>query len=151
MNLHERPTTQADINTLIENIREEDRQEIITKTGSKDLKKTLVEGWLISDYCNSFFKGDTLIGIYGIVATDSKEIGSPFMLLTKAIKTTPIGFLKHCKEKVSDMDKRYPILFNYIDSRNELHLRWLKWLGFKTLNTKIFNKVPFYGFFRGEN
>ena len=38
MNLHERPTTQADINTLIENIREEDRQEIIAKTGSKDLK-----------------------------------------------------------------------------------------------------------------
>jgi hypothetical protein len=150
MNLHEKPTTQADINSLIENIREEDRREIISKTGSEDIKKTLVNGWLISDYCNSFFKDDVLIGIYGVVAAEKKEIGSPFMLLTKEIKSTPIGFLKHCREKVSDMEKRYSILFNYIDSRNDLHLRWLKWLGFEIINEKIFNKVPFYGFFKGE-
>ena len=72
------------------------------------------------------------------------------MLLTKEIKSTPIGFLKHCREKVSDMEKRYSMLFNYIDSRNDLHLRWLKWLGFEIINEKIFNKVPFYGFFKGE-
>ena len=150
MNLHERATNQADINTLIENIREEDRREIISKTGKESIKETLVEGWLLADYCNSFFKGDSLIGIYGVVASDARDIGSPFMLLTNEIKSTPIGFLRHCKEKVSDMEKNYKVLFNYIDSRNELHLRWLKWLGFEIINEKIFNKVPFYGFFKGE-
>jgi len=150
MNLHERPTNQSDINTLIENLRKEDKREIVSKTGTKDIKKTLVKGWLTADYCNSFFKEDILIGIYGVVASDAKEVGSPFMLLTNEIKSTPIGFLKHCKQKVSDMENKYKVLFNYIDSRNELHLRWLKWLGFEIINEKIFNKVPFYGFFKGE-
>ena len=46
------------------------------------------------------------------------------------------------------MEDKFPILFNYIDSRNKLHLTWLKWCGFKIINEKMFNKVLFYGFYK---
>ena len=47
-----------------------------------------------------------------------------------------------------EMEDRFPILFNYIDSRNKLHLDWLNWCGFKIINEKTFNDVLFYGFIK---
>ena len=49
------------------------------------------------------------------------------------------------------MQDKFPVLFNYIDSRNQLHLTWLKWCGFKIINEKKFNDVLFYGFLKEKN
>ena len=114
-----------------------------------DLEKTLLKGFTMTDYCRSFFVDDEIAGIYGVVASlDDKKIGSPFLLCTPKIKKIKIKFLKECKNRVKEMEDKFPILFNYIDSRNKLHLTWLKWCGFKIINEKMFNKVLFYGFYK---
>ncbi|MGZ2448496.1 hypothetical protein ACVIRO_001250 [Rhizobium ruizarguesonis] len=41
------------------------------------------------------------------------------------------------------MHRDYRLIHNRVDSRNALHLSWLRWLGFETLNTEIINGVPF--------
>ena len=64
------------------------------------------------------------------------------------IKKIKIKFLKECKSRVEEMQDKFPVLFNYIDSRNKLHLSWLKWCGFKIINEKTFNDVLFYGFYK---
>ena len=64
------------------------------------------------------------------------------------IKKIKIKFLRECKNRVEEMSDRFPVLFNYIDSRNKLHLTWLKWCGFKIINEKTFNDVLFYGFLK---
>ena len=46
------------------------------------------------------------------------------------------------------MEDKIPILINYIDSRNKLHLDCLNWCGFKIINEKTFNDVLFYGFIK---
>ena len=51
--------------------------------------------------------------------------------------------LEQKPDRVDEMSDKFPILFNYIDSRNKLHLTWLKWCGFKIINEKTFNDVLF--------
>ena len=42
-------------------------------------------------------------------------------------------FLKESRTWLNLLLDKYPILGNYVDERNELHLRWLKWLGFSVI------------------
>ena len=47
--------------------------------------------------------------------------------------------------------KHAKILWNFIDSRNTVHLRWIKWCGFKLINKKYIDKIKFYEFIRIKN
>jgi hypothetical protein len=152
MKIDEIETTSNHIKKLAKNLRPEDEREIISKTGTTNVQKTLLKGFAMTDYCRSFFVDDEIAGIYGVVASlDDKNIGSPFLLCTPKIKKIKIKFLRECKNRVQEMSDKFPVLFNYIDSRNKLHLTWLKWCGFQIINEKKFNDVLFYGFLKEKN
>ena len=152
MKINEIETTSKHIKQLAKDLRPEDEREIISKTGTTNLQKTLLKGFTMTDYCRSFFVDDEIAGIYGVVASlDDKNIGSPFLLCTPKIKKIKIKFLRECKKRVQEMSDKFPVLFNYIDSRNKLHLTWLKWCGFQIINEKKFNDVLFYGFLKEKN
>ncbi len=149
MKIDELETTSKHIKLLVKDLRPEDEDEIKAKTGTTNVQKTLLTGFAMTDYCRSFFVDDKIAGVYGVVASlDNKDIGSPFLLCTPKIKKLKIKFLRECKNRVEEMSDKFPILFNYIDSRNKLHLTWLKWCGFKIINEKTFNDVLFYGFLK---
>lgn len=150
MEIAEIRTTQKHINELSENIRDADKEEIIAKTGKQDFKKVIVQGWLIADTCKTVLVDNKVAFVYGIVESEHKDIGSPFMLATPLISKIKIPLIKNCRQRVYEMEQKYKMLFNYIDSRNDLHLRFIKWCGFEIINEKIFNNVKFYGFFKGE-
>ena len=122
------------IKELVKDLRKEDLAEIKAKSGDVDVEETLLKGFTMTDYCRSFFVDKKIAGIYGVVPSlDDKNIGSPFLL---------------CTPKIKKIRVKFPILFNYIDSRNKLHLDWLNWCGFKIINEKTFNDVLFYGFIK---
>jgi len=150
MEIAEIKTTQKHINELSENIRDADKEEVIAKTGKQDFKKVIVQGWLMADTCKTVLVDNKVAFVYGIVESDHKDIGSPFMLATPLISKIKIPLIKNCRQRVYEMEQKYKMLFNYIDSRNDLHLRFIKWCGFEIINEKIFNNVKFYGFFKGE-
>ena len=95
MKIDEIEATSEHIKLLVKDLRPEDEREIISKTGTDDLEKTLLKGFTMTDYCRSFFVDDEIAGIYGVVASlDDKKIGSPFLLCTPKIKKIKIKFLK---------------------------------------------------------
>jgi hypothetical protein len=49
-------------------------------------------------------------------------------------------FLRHSRQWLATMHEHYRLLYNVIDARNEVHLRWLEWLGFEFIQD-----VPRYG------
>ena len=137
------------IKELVKDLRKEDLAEIKAKSGDVDVEETLLKGFTMTDYCRSFFVDKKIAGIYGVVPSlDDKNIGSPFLLCTPKIKKIRVKFLRESKARVQEMEDKFPILFNYIDSRNKLHLDWLNWCGFKIINEKTFNDVLFYGFIK---
>jgi hypothetical protein len=49
-------------------------------------------------------------------------------------------FLKKSRKWVDYLQQQSPLLYNLIDQRNTVHIRWLQWLDFKFVRT-----VPHYG------
>jgi len=39
-------------------------------------------------------------------------------------------FLKESKAQLAKLHEQYPVLFNVVDARNEVHVRWLRYMGF---------------------
>jgi hypothetical protein len=59
------------------------------------------------------------------------EDGAIWMLCTPAIHRYPITFAREAKRYVDSRDE--PLLWNIVDCRNTVHLKLLKFLGFKFL------------------
>jgi len=82
------------------------------------------------------------IAILGVV--DSKEeipkVGYVWLLGTNRIKDIRNQFLRRCKEQLSEQEKPYEVLTNFVDARNKVHIKWLRWMGFT-----IIREVENYG------
>ena len=71
----------------------------------------------------AYYDGE-LTAVFGI----SGEI--IWLVGTDTITQHPITFFRTSKQIFHELTKGYKFLHNYVDARNKLHLRWLKWLGF---------------------
>ena len=140
MKIQEKATTQADINDLVKNLRKADYEEVKAISGEESIKKSILE------YSVSIFADDILCGVYGVVKAEG--FGSPYLLCTDQIGKIAKTFLKESKARVKAMEDKFPILFNYIDSRNSLHLKFIKMCGFKIITDKMLNGVLFHGFIK---
>ena len=69
------------------------------------------------------------IMIMGVIA-HGKKLGMIWLLSSPEIKNISIPFLRNCNGVLDLYLKAYPVLYNYIDARNLLHVKWLRWLGF---------------------
>jgi hypothetical protein len=80
-------------------------------------------------------------------------VGAIWLLATKDLATIKIAFLKKCKEVVEVFHKKYRIICNFVDCRNQLHIKWLKWCGFKFINKQKWGVLqkPFYQFIKIKN
>lgn len=61
-------------------------------------------------------------------------------------------FAKHSRAYVEEMNRAYNYLENYVDVRNIVSIRWLKWCGFQMEEPEIHGvaQIPFIRFHRGE-
>jgi len=149
MNIIERNTTIDDIVGLISNLRKEDLLEVQTITGQDKIYKPLKESILNSTYSKSFLVDNKVAGIYGVTASPyNKNTGAPYLLCTNELYKIKKTFIKNCINRVEEMQFKFPILFNYIDSRNKHHLDWIKYCGFTIINDKYFNNIKFHGFMK---
>jgi len=135
-----------DLTYLYLNMRYEDKREVETLGHKVDQALSLAFG--NSYICRTIIdnRGRT-VGIYGVVPLSDK-CGQVWMLGTEGLVKIKTAFLKQSRSEVDKMNKVFPHLCNIIDSRNEVHLKWIKWCGFKIIGEKVINKVKFYEFCR---
>lgn len=60
-----------------------------------------------------------------------KGIGAPWMLGTDEITTARWRFLRESRRWLDAVKIDYDLLHNRVHSKNTVHIRWLKWLGFQ--------------------
>jgi len=133
MKAYVRQSTQEDIDYLCNNLRPEDRKEVIASHGST--KKALQIGLDLSDECWTFLVEDTneIAGIYG-VAKQCDTVACVWLLTTPAVKKIWITFLRESKRLTKEMNKKYTILTNSVDAEYTTAIKWLKFLGFTFIN-----------------
>ena len=112
------------------NLRPDDYREVVEGHGH-DPK---IQIPLISQqgYCIHFrMPNDEVAGVAGI--TDE---GAIWMLCTPVIEQYPHTFAREAKRFIDSRDE--PILWNICDKRNKVHLKLLKFLGFKFLGEIVY-------------
>lgn len=110
---------------MASNLREEDEREL--REGHGMIPKIHIPLSTQSGDCVYFTvpNGETA-GIAGV-----HEDGSIWMLCTPAIHKYPLTFAREAKRFVDNRTE--PLLWNIVDKRNTVHLKLLKFLGFKFL------------------
>ena len=146
---HFRLTTLEDIKYLAPRLRKEDKQEILAGSGLITYE-ALLKGFKNSAIVFTIFNSKNKpVGIFG-VDDCGNGVGGIWLLATKDLTKIQIAFLKQCREVIQFLNTKYKILWNFVDCRNQLHIKWLKWCGFQFINKKnygVLNK-PFYEFIR---
>lgn len=124
-----------DIKEISEHLRKEDIREC-ADVGGMHPSEALLESWAVSkDNCFAASHQDRgWICIWGCSPTGALGVGSPWLLGTPEIENVPLTFLRESKRWIAETHKEYPIMTNIADERNEIHLKWLRWLGFKFVN-----------------
>ena len=137
-----RPATLADVVTVSKNLRADDLREV---EGLGYSPKDIPYSYLISEVCVYFYdKDDNPAGVAGVVREG--VFGKIWMLCTDVIHNEPIKFVRQAKSWINSIEKDYQLLYNVVDTRNTVHHKLLKHLGFKALSVQHVgpDHLPYY-------
>jgi hypothetical protein len=128
----------ADAYFLGERLREADIQEIEATQRYKDATDALIQGILDSTDCWTIMEPKTGIPVAmcGVQPVLSGLLYVPIWLLgTEAIRRYSTKFLRLTKKWLNVLAIQLGPIGNYVDVRNELHVKWLEWNGFVNYHT----------------
>jgi hypothetical protein len=148
--LEVRATDDLDIDIVSLTLRQADVEEL-KATGTENPRDALVAGMEMSDGgCYTITMDELPIAICGTAPVELiPSFASIWMLGTEDIDACPTSFLRLCrKELLPDLISPYEMVFNVMDKRNSLHVRFVSWLGFTFIREKPFGPygLPFYEF-----
>ena len=145
-----RPATYEDCLTLAPNLRQEDKDEVWESHGYLP-EEALIISFKASPNAQVGTINGEIVCMFGVAPDEDSHRGSPWMLASDLIKDVSGEFLRRDKEVLRGMSAGYTFLFNYAWSKNTMHLRWLKWLGFTIDKDPVpigRNREIFYGFYK---
>lgn len=141
-----RDAVYEDTASLAPRLRAEDVTELYYATGKTPLQ-VLRKSYELSNKCWAVIYKEKVIALFGV--SDAGKVGVPWMLASDELKDIKKSFLRECKDYVARMGEGHDLLTNYVWVGNEIHIQWLKWLGFTFLDPIEygFAKKPFMQFF----
>ena len=149
MQLEIRPTEELDVDIIALSLRPADLAEI-KATGTEDPHVALTNGMELSTpSCYTITADDLPIAMFGTAPVELiPEFASIWLLGTDDIEDHPTAFLRLCKRTFPRLMTPYDMVFNLMDKRNELHVKFVKWLGFTFIRERPFGPegLPFYEF-----
>ena len=149
---HFRLSTLEDIKYLAPRLRTSDKEEILASVGLTPYEAMMIgylENVIVFTIVN---KNNEPVAIFGINDV-GQNVVAIWLVATDKLKDIQYSFLRENKKVIDFLNTKYKILWNFVDCRNSLHIRWLKWCGFKFINKQnygVLNK-PFYEFIRINN
>lgn len=143
-----RAPTFQDCIELSKTMREEDKREIWHYARLSPLN-SLIEGLHYSDRCWTVEWNGSVVAMFGVVR-EEEDVGVPWMLASEDLKKIKKSFLRECHQYVERMFDGFQVLKNCAWSQNNIHIQWLKWLGFQFLPARPqgFDGELFYEFYK---
>ena len=128
-----RPAILKDALELAPNMRKDDRAEIMASDNMSPLQALVVPFTIKGARIYSIIgtKEEGVIGMFGSTPSSEPDFGIAWLLSSdKLAKNHARQFLKECPYWVAQMGEGYRHLYNFVDKRNWVALKWLQLLGF---------------------
>ena len=126
-----RPATTADALYVGAHLRAADRAEVEALSGRPPVE-VLLDSVTASSMAWAGCVDDEPVCLFGVAPMSlAGVVGFPWLLGTDGVLDHAAAFLRRNKAYLGQMLAEYPILRNVVDARNEVSIRWLRWLGFQ--------------------
>lgn len=137
------PASALDILPIASHMRESDRLEMLASHGVVPYDGLRLSfGNTPSPW--TIWVDDQQAAMLGVVpVSETLRTGLVWLLGTDLIEAHYISFLRHSVEIMDALMEDYLSLFNYVDDRNRVSIRWLKWCGFQAMDRTERAGVPF--------
>lgn len=147
-----RPSKLTDIASIVPTVRDADAEEIAANSGCS-VAAALMLGMQYSDNPLSTVDEDgQVLAMFGVVShRDNPRIGSIWMITSVHLERYKVKFIRESRRWVNALQAHYDLLYNVVDERNTLHVRWIEHCGFIFLKRHPeygAGKVPFIEFVR---
>jgi len=121
-----------DVRPVAFNMRQEDVSEVMAGCGQTPTD-ALLFCYFKSRPCMTIVgRSGNPIAMWGVV-DQGDRLGRVWMLATDELvddKPNSIQFLRQARTWLARVMGDYDVLFNYVDARNVVHVKWLQWMGF---------------------
>ena len=118
-----------DVEALSTELRDADLRETAAASGETP-RKTLENGLQLSAPCYTVVnKEGKPLAMFGVVP-ENELSGVVWLLASEKLLDYPSSFLRQSHKWMSKLHEDYDRLWNYVDARNDVHIRWLQWCGF---------------------
>lgn len=139
-----------DASSIAPHLRDADKNEITASSGS-DHAKAILHSILSSEAHTVCLPDGTPICIFGI-GDDTQGNGIPWMIGTDEMIKHRKALIRDARKWIDRQLEEFPLLWNYADARNTVHLNWLRHMGFEISMVPEYigvdPDVPFYLFTR---
>lgn len=131
-------------------LRAADLQEIRANVGEDPLI-LLERSIAVSDPCYAVVDlEDRPMALFGAAPDDCREgVGVVWLLGSSELIAHPFFVIRQSRKWIQELQRSYRVLWNCVDARNEVHIRWLKWCGFefiRLIERYGVEQRPFYEF-----
>lgn len=123
--------TVTHVEWLAPRLRKADRDEIAATCGLAP-EQALWHSFYASDMRWSIILNGEIVGMFGCGDF------TPWLLGSERLPEAGMAIARHSHRYIEFMLRRYPLLYNYVDVRNKLAIRWLRWCGFM-----LFEPIPY--------
>ncbi|MBF7012541.1 hypothetical protein QUC32_23110 [Novosphingobium resinovorum] len=114
------------------NLRDQDRLEMDAMHGLAP-ELVIPQAVLMSSHCWLAMDGEEPIAVFGAAPMALPGIGSVWFLGTDGVARCGRSVARQTVPLLDVMQETYSVLWNHIDARNTVSLRWLRWCGFRLL------------------
>ena len=129
---HVRPSVLEDAAIVADTLRLEDAAECKAQSGSSP-RESLLYCYFMSKPCLTVVSRHGHLMAMGGVVPEGKNTGRIWLLGCQTMfddLSERYYFLRESKRQLAKMQELFPVLFNVVDARNKIHIRWIQWLGF---------------------
>ena len=138
-----RETQDGDLDRLVLCLRAADRREL--KAHGADAENALRQGFELSRPCYTIEHESKAIGMFGVTPhPEIPSMGLVWLLGSDEIADIRTRFLRESRKWLEEIGGDYDVLCNMVHEENELHIKWLRFLGFSFIN----HNPPFIEFVR---
>jgi hypothetical protein len=144
----EADVVEAWLDQLTPKLRKDDLDEI-EAMGATSPERALRDSLSLSTHGYAILSSRVgVIAMFGAAPSPLPGVGIVWMLGSDDIQTEALGIARRTRRYFDELNKPYPVLWNYIDDRNKVSMRWLEWGGFKLLRETRFGPHLFHIFAR---
>ncbi len=126
-----------------ENLRDDDRREVEETLGLY-APVAVLQSYYNSAYGHTVYFHDAHGKAAGVAGVTPDNV--IWMLCTPVIETKPHTFVREAKRWLDSLDN--PFIYNHADMRNAVHIKLLKFMGFKFIQYYVINGVPLVSFIK---